>query len=205
MIQLTEIGHPDEEVWDYECGRIVNPFACSPTKAARSSKKLGTYATAKKDIKADPKNLGLFNLEEHKADGITYNCIDIRLDIILVVVKPQLHPTHHNSETCIHCNSNAVCNYVTIALYMNDLWTRIIKRIRKWCLDSLNMGQGSAFRILTESCSNNSISLNDWTQALWILSCLLWTDLLVKKLTFISSRRNSPGFVCIRQIYGLEM
>lgn len=70
-----------------------NPLARSLTNVERSSRKAGTYATAMKDMKAEPKNYEVF-IVSHRVRMLdiksmsTHNSIDERLDILLRSMQP---------------------------------------------------------------------------------------------------------------------
>ena len=66
-----------------------NPLSRSFIKVALSSRKLGTYATAMKDINADPKNYNvLLAIKGSKSSYNTYYGILVGLDRSLIVSKP---------------------------------------------------------------------------------------------------------------------
>lgn len=47
---------------------------------------------------------------------MTHDCIDERLDGLLVCVESEPHCSHHDCQACVHRNSNSIGDHVAVAL-----------------------------------------------------------------------------------------
>lgn len=94
-----------------------SPLARSLAKVARSSMIAGTYATAMKDMNAEPKNCRYsVSMGQMYSRGETHDGVHKRLDIILRGVKADPDCSHHDGKPEIHQDADTVGNHVTITL-----------------------------------------------------------------------------------------
>lgn len=84
---------------------------------ALSSINDGTYATAMKDMNADPKNCETISIQtEPSRGGTTHNSVDERLNALLISVEPEPHRAHHDCQAHVHRKTDPVGDNVSVAL-----------------------------------------------------------------------------------------